>query len=171
MVAFLIDIALFAWTRHQFKRLDVGARTITGPGKFKFHNPFQFPPSLLLLPCSFILILILSDYTHVLISHLIVTWPLTCKFIFVLGFWITFAAFIILFIGGLSTCLGRIKDRRASRHVKDLAAVEAARAKEAEAAVHNHADEKSEKVEDDAAQPGSTPGWARKFKFGKKSQA
>lgn len=56
VIAFIIDIALFAWTKHQFKKLGVEANTKTGPGKNS--NPptatQSFIPLLPFSPRSFI---------------------------------------------------------------------------------------------------------------------
>lgn len=58
LIAFAIDIALYAYVKHEMKKLNVGANTITAP-----------------------------------------------------GFWLTFAAFILLLLAGCTVCFGRRKDR------------------------------------------------------------
>jgi len=136
LIAFIIDIALFAWTKHQFKKLNVEAHTKTGP-----------------------------------------------------GFWLTFIAFILLSIGGASTCLGRIRNKRAQRsaapavvetanvkathtHERSASTPPPANAADEEAAhtTSNGTDEKAD--HSDHVQPApaaAKSGWASKFKFGKKS--
>ena len=93
------------------------------------------------------------------------------NFIVPLGTWVTFVAFILLFVGGFSTCCGRAVDRRAQRRAADAAAVEAAHAKEAaEAAAAAHAQEKVGEQEAGVATHGKS-NWASKFRFGKKAEA
>jgi len=87
-----------------------------------------------------------------------------------LGTWVTFVAFVILFVGGFGTCCGRAVDRRAKRRAADAAAVETAHAKEAAAAAAAaHAQEKM--GDEKAAAPGTLgkSNWASKFRFGKKA--
>jgi len=93
------------------------------------------------------------------------------NFIVPLGTWVTFVAFIILFVGGFSTCCGRAVDRRAQRRAADAAAVEAAHAKEAaDAAAAAHVQEKVGEQEAGVATLGKS-NWASKFRFGKKTEA
>lgn len=92
------------------------------------------------------------------------------NFIVPLGTWVTFVAFILLFVGGFSTCCGRAVDRRAQRRAADAAAVEAAHAKEAADAAAAHAQEKVGEQEAGVATHGKS-NWASKFRFGKKAEA
>ncbi|KAF5347335.1 hypothetical protein D9756_009898 [Leucocoprinus leucothites] len=122
--AFIIDLILFGWSKHQFGKIDIGAHAATAPGT-----------------------------------------------------WVTFVAFIILFIGGLGTCCGRISDRRAQRKATDAAAAETAHTRDTTAATATTEDKaETEKAGSVGAAEGTSKaagksGWASKFKFGKKAQA
>ncbi|EKM76195.1 hypothetical protein AGABI1DRAFT_115948 [Agaricus bisporus var. burnettii JB137-S8] len=107
-IAFLCDVVLFAHTRTQFKKLNLGTRTIPGP-----------------------------------------------------GFWITLVAMILLFLGGITTCLGRIKDRRTGH--KDFAAMSSARTQALKA---DEIHDKKYGHSDDIELTGPKH-WASKFKFNK----
>ena len=78
LLAFVIDIALYAFTKHEMRGLGVPESTLTGPGA---------PSSAPLLASADALA--------------------------VLGFWLTFVAFILLCVAGCTVCFGRRRDRMA----------------------------------------------------------
>ncbi len=67
------------------------------------------------------------------------------------GFWLTFVAFILLFVGGASTCFGRMKDKRA-QHTAAAAATTPAILEDADTKpVHHHTHEKTSSAADEEA--------------------